>query len=112
MREPARPRAQPSSFSAGRLLWHVLDNAGVPMLFGKTTYYIDPEIAGKYSIPSPKLPREGILAKELDETTIQTASNPAAPANNASQPMQKIPTSELEGIALPAPRDDVNDKAP
>jgi hypothetical protein len=94
-----------------RCIWHILDNAGVPMFVGHESY-IDPSISGRYLIPSPKLLRDSALAKELEKATTGATQPPPSPAPTASQPMpQKIPASELEGVVLPAPRD-VHESAP
>lgn len=97
-----------------RCVWHVLDDAGVPMFFGHDPY-IDPSIKGTYLIPSPKLPRERGLDKEFEQGVSGVDTTPASPAAStpASEPVpQKIPQSELEGVPLPTPRDDVHDSTP
>jgi len=90
-----------------RGLWHLLDNAGVPMFFGHDSY-LDPSIRETYHIDSPKLPSERAVERD-PEKAVASPSKPAAPqkpATTQSAP-QKIPASELEGVPLPAPRDDV-----
>lgn len=59
---------------AGKVLWHVLDNLGVPMFVGKDSD-LDPSLRQAYVMPSPVVSRQTIA--------------PVIP--------QKIPESELEG---------------
>jgi hypothetical protein len=80
------------------------------MFFGQPASYIDPSISGAYRIPSPVVPREKDIKKEGEMTTAGSVPTQQQPA--ASQAPQKIPESELEGVPLPTPRDDVHDKAP
>lgn len=111
---PSSSADKDKTFAHGmyRFFWHVLDNAGVPMFFGHDPY-IDPTISGTYVIPSPKLPREKIIVKEMETTgTTATPSTPTSPPGIAQPEPQKIPETELEGVPLPTPRDDVNEQAP
>lgn len=108
-----------------RGVWHVLDNVGIPMFFGQDPY-IDPSISRTYLIPSPKLPSERAAEKELSNKNNNAASQlPSVPPSTSAQSTstntqsiniqsmpQKIPESELEGVTLPAPRDDVHAPAP
>ena len=89
-----------------RCMWHILDNAGVPMFFGQDTAYVDPSISGTYVIPSPKLPREKGLEKQMESSlTVVGKPLPSTPASSASQDAtQKIPQTELEGVPLPTPQ--------
>ena len=77
------PEEQAKSKSAGpgRLLWHVLDNLGVPMFYGKDAD-LDPSLNRAFVMPSPPVP--------------QKSGGPVSP--------QKIPESELEGTE-PSPND-------
>lgn len=72
---------KPESHGPGRLLWHVLDNLGVPMLYGKDSD-LDPSLNRTFIMPSPPV--------------LQKSGAPVTP--------QKIPTSELEGTE-PSPND-------
>jgi hypothetical protein len=98
-----------------RLLWHVMDNAGIPMFFGQDTSYIDPSIKETYVIPAPLLPRKDAKVEELEKERItpvasQAPTSPATP--NSPNALQKIPESELEGVPLPTLRDEINAPKP
>jgi hypothetical protein len=69
----AKPSAKKKS-SLGKVIWHTLDNLGVPMFVGKDND-LDPSLSQAYVLPSPATPIKNIV--------------PAIP--------QKIPESELEG---------------
>jgi len=100
-----------SGFS--RCMWHILDNAGIPLPDRHDTDYIDPNIKSTYLIPSPTLASEGAVAKELEQTTAAASKpGPQSTATNSAAALQKIPVSELEGVPLPALRDEINAPRP
>ncbi len=103
---------EPKRAAAGapfRFLWHVMDNAGVPMFFGKNDDDLDPSLRHGYSETnyskpnyagtiSPGQSRSSATdykpANTIEGTTRATArSATGAP----SQTPHKIPESELEG---------------
>ena len=92
---------------AGRFVWHVLDNAGVPMFFHESNDIDHPRIGKTYVVPPPKLPRESAIVKEMNNPTAATTSvskTPAQPTSESAQSApQKIPASELEGTIYEAP---------
>jgi hypothetical protein len=86
-----------------KMLWHVLDNIGVPM-FGKTDLEIDPSIKTTNVIPPPKLPSERALLKGAGETAItENKATEQAGSQNAQSAQKKIPDSELEGTIYETP---------
>lgn len=96
-----------------RFLWHVLDNAGIPMFWGQDTSYIDPSLKETYLISAPKLPCERDVNVEIKESMTSPTQPASAPVTtNAPALLQKIPESELEGVPLPTPRDDTNVSKP
>ena len=100
-------------FRPDRFVWHVLDNMGVPMFFGNHDSYLDPSLRESYVIPSPKLPNEKDVVKEIETSPSPRIPNFPQPTSATSESIhQKIPESELEGVPLPAPRDDVNAPSP
>jgi hypothetical protein len=107
-------KSKSHSNGVSRCIWHILDNAGIPMFWGQDTSYIDPSIRETYLTPPPKLPGEGAAVKEIEKTTTtQVSQPPLQPATaNSSAMLQKIPESELEGVPLPTPRDETNVPTP
>jgi hypothetical protein len=85
----------------GRALWHVLDNAGVPMVLGKQND-LDPSIDTSHWMPPAMVPN----LKRVDrpaENPKQTVIEGTAQIENGA--VHKIPQSELEGIELPTLHD-------
>ena len=95
--------------TTGSVMWHILDNLGVPLFIGKDND-LDPSIdRNSYGMPPLNLPATVIKIKKTNtvnkitpETTPQPSlSTPEVPPTTP----QKIPQSELEGVELPAPKD-------
>jgi hypothetical protein len=86
-------------FRLGRFLYHVLDNAGVPVPVKKDDA-LDPSIAA----PSTQL---SVDVKRLERIV---PPGEATASGQARLPNQKIPESELEGVELPVPKDVPNTK--
>lgn len=88
---PSEPRANKQSAPAkivkspAKLLWHVLDNLGVPMIVGKDND-LDPSLTHTRFIP-PELPHAGKNGSSSD----------VGPSPNIPE---KIPQSELEGTEV------------
>ena len=123
-------------FKIDRAVWHIMDNMGIPMLWGNEDIDLDPSISRPYIMPPPNelaeqksgrfdwIRRNRI--KEERKTDSGTAPAPASgvtsatpfgtKASSGSMPqwtdpnMRKIPESELEGIKLPAPGSMDDDK--
>ena len=99
-----------------RLVWHVMDNMGVPMFFGQDHCDVDHGIQTTYVIPSPKLPPERAIEKLTPVTTQQPDSTTAQSESHHIYESQlegsinthQIPESELEGVRLPTPLKDSN----
>ena len=91
-----------------KYLWHILDGAGIPMFLGQDRSYLDPAIEETYLIPSPMLPPERAVTRNLEQNATGPSQLPAElpKSANSDSPalLQKIPVSELEGVPLPAPR--------
>lgn len=66
-----------------RFVWHVLDNAGVPMFVGKHDSDLDPTLRRGYTGTNPIAPSAPLNASEQAASTTRTP--------------HKIPESELEG---------------
>ncbi len=84
----------------GRVVWHVLDNAGVPMLFGRNDADLDPSIARTFET-SPKITTETKAVKLDVDNDRHTELVP-----KPSEPQAihgKIPESELEGTTYDFP---------
>jgi hypothetical protein len=115
MQPPVAQYAKPAKESSVphdlyRFVWHVLDDAGVPMFFGLGPY-IDPTIGQTYIIAAPKLPRAHAVDKQLEKSIITPAA-PASTSTTTEPAPEKIPESELEGVPLPEPREDVHEQLP
>ncbi len=92
MRQTNSQTAKESAAGAPfRLLWHVMDNAGVPMFFGKDSNDLDPGL------------RQGYTSAITEKAKASTPAMSGAPAgdNSASSAQtispHKIPENELEG---------------
>lgn len=99
--EPPTTRTQRISHHSGvgRFLYHVLDNAGVPVPCGKDAE-LDPSLAA----PATELAVDSKRLERISPSSSGSAQNSqTAPAFHSNP--QKIPESELEGVELPAPRD-------
>jgi hypothetical protein len=111
---PSQPANQTTSgaskkASVRRMVWHVMDNMGVPMIVGKDND-MDPSINRADGMPPIQVPTMASLKKmdkqikHNEETANEPATANAVPNGNAA--LHKIPQSELEGVELPAPRDE------
>jgi hypothetical protein len=87
-----------------RALYHVFDNVGIPVPYQKGVD-LEPSIGAPSAELSHFLPKlERIEAPEPPSATPSDAkSSRLIPNQNYSK---KIPESELEGVELPAPRDE------
>ena len=74
-----------------RFLWHVMDNAGVPMFFGKNDDDLDPSLRQGYSSAVT------IEAKQSGLIDPSTGATGNGAVNAPSKGPHKIPESELEG---------------
>lgn len=88
---PPQPSAKSAAAAPFRFLWHVMDNAGVPMFFGKSDENIDPSLRQGYAsaISAPTS-----LRRPVDSNSGVSESGAA---NTPSVTPHKIPESELEG---------------
>jgi hypothetical protein len=98
-----------SGWHAGRLIWHVLDNAGVPMFFGNRDADLDPKIGSRAYINPPdrvpsqtlgeKIRRKSVktVVQSKPDSSLQDPTLVATPADPKTI-LHKIPQSELEGI--------------
>jgi hypothetical protein len=111
---PSQPANQTTSgaskkASVRRMVWHVMDNMGVPMIVGKDND-MDPSINRADGMPPIQVPtmagfkKMDKQIKHNEETANEPATANAVPNGNAA--LHKIPQSELEGVELPAPRDE------
>jgi hypothetical protein len=92
--------------SAGRLLWHVFDNLGVPVKTDREPF-VDPSLVDSPTgVVAPVVPKEKELLSQRRSAAAQGSPDPAQTKAITGQPFQKIPESELEGVTLPALRDD------
>lgn len=88
---PPTSSAKSAAAAPFRFLWHVMDNAGVPMFFGKSDDNLDPSLRQGYAsaISAP-----AALRRPVDQKSGVTESGAATmPAVTP----HKIPESELEG---------------
>lgn len=78
-------------FSAGRFIWHVLDNAGVPLPVRDTSGDLDPSLRNGYALPA--------RPHELEQKVDSTAAAKPAQGDGKLNPtvLDKIPRGELEG---------------
>ncbi len=109
---PANNQATPPTTkktSVKRLVWHVMDNMGVPMLVGKDND-MDPSISSSNAMPPVQVPTMASLRKmdkQIKHNEAITTEPATANAVSSGQAvLHKIPQSELEGVELPAPRDE------
>jgi hypothetical protein len=87
--------------SAGRAIYHILDNVGIPLPY-KNTADLDPSIA----VPPPELSVEVKRLERVNPPSDQSSTENVPQFPQSFQPTaQKIPASELEGVELPTPRD-------
>ncbi|GEM_PF-3004594 len=98
---PGTARSRSVAHRLYRCIWHILDNAGVPMFLGGDPY-IDPGISGRPVLAPPALPAERAAGGQAGGAVAEPAAQPGPAA--AGPAPQKIPESELEGVPLPAPR--------
>ena len=92
---------KPALKGAGRALWHIMDNAGVPMFLGKNND-LDPSIDTSRWTPPPLVPNLKRVDKPSDNPK-QTVME--APSQIETSAIHKIPKSELEGVELPTLHD-------
>jgi len=86
---------------ASRALWHIMDNAGVPMFLGKSND-LDPSIDTSHSMPPSMVPNLKRVDKPVDNPK-QTVVEDTSQIDNSA--IHKIPQSELEGVELPTLHD-------
>jgi hypothetical protein len=102
------PAKQPRSLpvTAGRVVWHILDNIGVPMLIGKDND-LDPSIDRQSSMPPmPVSTKVTALKKsDLENISANQATRQSVDQSSVQANTHRIPESELEGVELPAPKD-------
>jgi len=87
----------------GRFFWHVLDNAGVPMVFAKHND-LDPDIDTSNNGSSPIVVSTKLRLLDKLSDSQSMPENPLQTSNGANP--HKIPQSELEGVELPTLRDE------
>jgi hypothetical protein len=92
---------KPVMKEVGRALWHVLDNAGVPMVLSKQND-LDPSIDTSHWMPPALVPDLKRVDKPV-ENPKQTVIEGTAQIDNGA--IHKIPQSELEGVELPTLHD-------
>ncbi len=103
-----------SGWHAEKFLWHVLDNAGVPMFLGNRQAELDPSISARAYINPPEREPTHTLGERIRRksttTVVQTkpenaSKDPALVATPADPKsiLHRIPQSELEGIPDEAP---------
>jgi hypothetical protein len=106
---------KPFDNSAGRFLWHLLDNVGIPVPIGSHDQALDPSIRRNYV--NPPLPDPDKYRNSANRNTVANDSMPSQIPSSAVGPgdstrvpaisiQQKIPTSELEGTDLSTKSDD------
>ncbi len=97
--------------SAGRALWHLMDNIGIPLPAGKQEEALDPTIRRGYVNPplpeidtakAPKRKHEIVI----ESPAVQSTRPPLPPASTRAAEVaiqRKIPESELEGVDIAVP---------
>lgn len=95
---PKVDRKKPLLGGTGRLLWHIMDNAGIPM-FGYKGSALAPELEGERSMIESKYPGGFSVASPGKEVSADAAKI------NSRERLKKIPELELEGVELPVPGD-------
>ena len=95
-RQTSEDKKAAGEFSLKKLIYHSLDNIGVPMFTGRTDSELAPGISRAYvDPPAPSLAKHG-SAKEIQELFSQEA----AVAGGKPSQTPKIPLSELEGTSF------------
>jgi len=95
-RQTSEEKKGGGEFSLKKLIYHSLDNIGVPMFTGRTDSELAPGISRAYvDPPAPSLAKHG-SAKEIQ----QLFSQEAAVAGGKPSLTPKIPLSELEGTSF------------
>jgi hypothetical protein len=89
--------------AAGRIVWHILDNIGVPMFVGKDRD-LDPSIDRSNWMPPPTVSTKVTALKKMEQSSASAIPESAGPSTSQGNG-HKIPESELEGVELPAPKD-------
>jgi hypothetical protein len=100
--EDQRHQQRAPKTAPGRALWHILDNAGIPMFMGNKDEDLDPSLTRNYTNPPQ-------LSAENKDTKTQSGSGSAkqtATETVSVTKCHKIPDSELEGIEV-SPTTDV-----
>ena len=117
---PPEVRSRPDDatkkkFSPGKALWHILDNAGVPMFGGNTDADIDPRITRSYiDPPLPNLNSKVGKASDdtIDTSKLHTISSDKDPGYAIQGTPHKIPEGQLEGTDLPIRTDTMRNAQP
>ena len=95
-RQTSEEKKAAGEFSLKKLIYHSLDNIGVPMFTGRTDSQLAPGISRAYvDPPAPSLTKHG-SAREIQ----QLFSQEAAVAGGKPSLTPKIPLSELEGTSF------------
>jgi hypothetical protein len=95
-RQTSEDKKTAGEFSLKKLIYHSLDNIGVPMFTGRTDSELAPGISRAYvDPPAPSLTKHG-SAKEIQ----QLFSQEGAVAGGKPSQTPKIPLSELEGTSF------------
>ena len=111
---PENREKRPFKTTAGRAIWHIMDNVGVPMFAGNHDEALDPNIRRGYvNPPLPEIDKPK-TAKKRHEIVIETPSVQSTRPQTQSDSSQasavaiqrKIPDSELEGIEVIPGKDD------
>jgi hypothetical protein len=102
--EPQR-RSKSAIGGSGRFFWHVLDNVGVPMFFGKNDDDLEPTLRRGYPSPTKTDYKSigGSGSRDLDATNGSATSSPPLnlqPPNPQPPSSHKIPESELNGTSV------------
>jgi hypothetical protein len=98
---PGPADKKPVLKEVGHALWHVMDNAGVPMFLGKSND-LDPSIDTSHGMPPsmvPTLKRTDKAVENAKQTVVE------GPSQIDTGAIHKIPQSELEGVELPTLHD-------
>lgn len=92
---------EPKKSAAGapfRFLWHVMDNAGVPMFFGKNDDDLDPSLRQGHAEQSNSGHEHSTAANSRPASTVEGTTRATERGAVAPSPgPHKIPESELEG---------------
>jgi hypothetical protein len=87
----------------GRLIWHTLDNVGIPMFVGKDND-LDPSLRNDY-VPLSNSNKDHSSKNSSNRTVSTSGTFERIIPHNSESPPQKIPQSELEGIEV-SPKND------